>query len=160
MALQEALAKIEEYNAAMQLPRAGLLGIGAFLATPRARKVAEEELSVCLELCRFAELCLSDDINAARQNIHLYSALQRVFVTAGERDEFRTLLTETRQVAECLIRALHGETVPDLPNVARLEDLANKMHRLSEKIKKAIPRDAYLASLTGKTHPGLDRRQF
>jgi len=160
MALQDALAKIEEYNAAMQLPRAGLLGIGAFLATPRAGKVAEEELTACLELCRFAELSLSGDVNAARQNIHLYSALQRVFRTPEGLNEFRTLVTETRGVAELLLKALRGETVPEFPSTERLEELANRLRGLSNKIKQSIPRDAYLASLTGKTHPGLGGRRF
>jgi hypothetical protein len=159
MALQNALAKLEEYNAAMALPQAGLLGIGAFLAEPPQTKIAGEEIRAYLETCQLAEEVISNGPEVARRNIRLYCALRQIFPTDEKKEEFREMLRETREVFNLLLKKVSGEAVSNLPTSSRLHELTNQLESLSGKIKEAIPRDAYLASLTGKTYPGFGARR-
>ena len=159
MALQNALAKLEEYNAAMALPQAGLLGIGAFLAEPPQTKIAGEEIRAYLETCQLAEEIISDGPEVARRNIRLYCALRQIFPTSEKKEEFQQMLRETREVFNLLLQKLSGESVSNVPTPSRLNELANQLRSLSNKIKEAIPRDAYLASLTGKTYPGFGAKR-
>jgi hypothetical protein len=154
MALQDALSKIEEYDAIMQVPRSGLLGIGAFLAGTSAKGVAEEQLETCIETCILAQRAIEGNVDP--QNINVSSALQQIFQTDAHREAFRSTLEQTREILELLLRKVRGEIVRELPPRERLMELADQLRSLSDQIKQAIPRDTYLTSLTGKAHPGFN----
>jgi hypothetical protein len=159
MALQDALEKIGEYNAAIELPNSGLLGIGAFLAKPRATEVAESELSSFIELSIEAEKVLAEDEIELRKNIYLYSALKDIFHTDEDRKIFVTFLTEVRSAFELLLKHLAGESVTQIPGEQRLDELSTYLRGLADSIRQAIPRDTYLASLAGRTHTGFGTGQ-
>lgn len=153
MPLQDALSKIEEYDAIMQVPRSGLLGIGAFLAGSSAKSVAEEQLETCIETCALAQRAIAGEVDS--QNVDLSSALQQIFQTDADRETFRSTLAQTQQILELLLRKIRGEVVQELPSPERLTEFAGRLRNLSDQIKQAIPRDTYLTSLTGKAHPGF-----
>ena len=157
MAVRDALVKVEEYNAAMELPFSGLLGIQAFLAAPAPTRptVAQDELRTCIELCRVAELALSGkEVEAARDNVHLYSALRQIFHSNEEKEQYRIKFAKVRKTLESLLRQLAGESLTEPPQPEHLRQLADELRRLADRIKHEIPRDAYLASLTSTTRPG------
>lgn len=161
MPVRDDLVKVEEYNAAMELPFTGVLGIQAFLAMQPSKpsNVAQTELSACSELCRVAELALSGQkVEAARRNVHLYSALSRIFHNEEEKENYRHKFAEVRRTLELLLRQLSGQTVADLPNPDYLRQLADELRQLANRIKHEIPRDAYLAALTSTTQPGSTTR--
>jgi hypothetical protein len=157
MAVREALAKVEEYNAAMELPYSGLLGIKAYLDGNKGQSisVAVSELRDCAELCRLAELTLSgEDIEAVRANAHLYSAIKRIIPGEDERRQFRNKFAEFHNVLQLLLDQINGEATAEPPSTEKLRDLAEDLQRFANRVKREIPRDAYLTSLTSATQPG------
>lgn len=158
MAVREALVKVEEYNAAMELPFSGLLAIQALLVPDASTRpdVARSELSACSQLCRLAELSLSAgrDVEAARDNVHLYSALIRIFHTPDEKEQYRIKFAEIRNTLETLLKEAPTKATGYSFSKERLREMADEFRRLADRIKVEIPRDTYLASLTNATRPG------
>lgn len=157
MAVRDALAKVEQYNAAMELPFSGILGIQAYLGESGVPQpsLAQTELQACAELCQVAELALSgSDVEAARANVHLYSALREILRSEEERQEYRAKFAEVRNAIGSLLKQISGEPAPEPPQPDYLRNLAGELRLLAERIKRAIPRDAYLTSLTSLTQPG------
>ena len=160
MAVQDALATILEYNAAMELPYSAVLGIDAFLSDPPVRdnSLAESELRMCSELCGIAERSLAGDLaSAGPENAYLYSAFQRLFRDPSDRNRFRTVCKDAQSAFDNVIKALHGEPA-DPPNTDALRRLQAEMRELADRIKREIPREESLASLTGTIHPVLASR--
>jgi len=160
MMLQKELTNIEQYNAAIELPSAGLVGIGAYTAKPRRRDVslAVEELGACVKLCRMAESALSGQAERARKNVYFYSAWQRIISSEEERDAFRRRIAKTRESIVRLLEFLKGGTEKPPPTKEQVDRLQQELMDLSERIKREIPRDTSLASLMGPTHPRIMRR--
>jgi site-specific recombinase len=154
MALETTLSKIEAYNALISIPQTGLLGIGAFRVRPASAKPVETLLERCSQICELAEQSISGTEDAKRQNVHLFSALRQVFPKEEDQQELRATLSQTRKACEAMLRQLRGESSELSPEI-NLEQLTAQLRRLADQIKQAIPRDTYLASLTGKTHPIL-----
>lgn len=155
MALQDALEKIEEYNAAIELPNAGLLGIGAYTAHPPALRIAKRELRTCIHLSITAQKALSSDKDALRRNPELYSAFREIFQRDRELKEFLRMLQKMNETFELLIRKLEGKRVRRTPTKEELDEISERLHNFSDRIRQAIPRDVYLSSLTGRTQPIL-----
>jgi hypothetical protein len=161
MSVRDDLVKVEEYNAAMELPFTGVLGIQAFLTMHPSKpsSVARTELNACSELCRVAELTLSgQEVEAARDNAHLYSALSRIFHSQQEKEHYRLKFAEVRKTLDSLLTQLSGGAVADSPKPDYLRKLAEELRQLANRIKHEIPRDAYLAALTSTTQPGSTTR--
>jgi len=152
MALQDALASIREYNAAMELPYSALLGIGAFLGAPSDinNDLVRQELEACAALCRGVEATLGQTIDASSEFVYLSAALKRVCKSDRELQDTLSLVRSAREVADILIRRLSGEEVSG-PSQEQLKDLTDRLRQLADRIKQEIPRDSYLASLSGNT---------
>jgi hypothetical protein len=98
MALQKDLANIQRYNAAIELPHAGLIGLGAFMAGvhTRDRSLATSPLGDCIMLCQMAELALMRDPSEARAHVYFYSARQQITNTEEQRIELREKIRKIR----------------------------------------------------------------
>ena len=155
MAVQESLAKVEEYNAAIELPYAGIVGIEAYLGERHSKRpeIAGEELRTCLELCGLAEKAIENDQETARRNVHIYSAFRTIFSGGTEQDALRKTLISARDILAKAIAHLEDPASPP-PLRTDLVELAKQMRWLADKIRQEIPRDAYLASIVGATYPG------
>ena len=156
MALQDAMEKIEEYNAAIELPNAGLLGIGAYMAGPPGFRIAKRELRSCIDLSIATRKTMRKvDKEALRINPQLYSAFTEIFPKQNERKEFLKMLERIDETFELLVRKLQGKRVRRTPQKQELDEISKDLRKLSERIKQAIPRDVYLSSLSGRTQPVL-----
>jgi hypothetical protein len=153
MALQESLSKIQEYNAAIELPHSGLLGIKAFLKERPSGAVAER-LQQTLELCTQAELALLGDETAARRDIHFYVAMRTLFPQEFEREGFRLLLQELQKHLTSLLKYLRQDPSAAAPPRDDLVGLTAKLEDLAERIRHRIPRDAHIASIVGGAYAG------
>jgi hypothetical protein len=158
MALQEALEKVEEYNAAIELPNSGLLGVAAFQASPRETEIAKAELSRCVDLCIAARKTFDGDRRALRENIYLYSALAEIFRTNAERQQLANLLDEIRHSFGILIRLLEGERLTRVPKKKQLDQIAKHLRAMTDEIRRTIPRNTYLAAIGSPIHSGLPIR--
>jgi hypothetical protein len=161
MSLQKDLATIEEYNAAMELPYSGLVGIGAYRAqgrSPADRFRAKRELGACVELCRMAELSLTGDIPTARKNASLFAAWGKLATDQTGRDQLRKQLEEIRNSLELMLKVMAGANARNAPGKTKLERIATDLRSLSERIRETIPRDASLSSLIGGSEALPGRR--
>jgi hypothetical protein len=160
MSLQKDLATIEEYNAAMELPFAGLVGLGAYVANrPADVSVAIRELTACVELCRMGKLALSGDLAAARRNAYLFSAWRRLGTKPEDRVPLKGQLEQISQVLELILKLLRGEKVAQVPTRTQLNQTERDLRSLSERIRATIPREASLSSLiSGGQAPVTNRR--
>ena len=163
MPLQKDLTTIEEYNAAMELPYAGLVGLGALKAEGalRDRSTAERELRACVELCRLAELALSGDLETGRRNAYFFSAWRRIGDEGNPRDRFQKHLQSIRERLE---RVLHELSMKVDPRKKLTPDdigrLIEDLRGLSNKIRQTIPRDASLRSLISASQVSSATRRF
>ena len=151
MDTQEALTHIAEYDAAMELPQSGLLGISAALADPPARNIelASQELQKCIDRCQVALRAMKDDGEAARGAVFLYSALLRVFRAPDDRKAFAARIDSLQ---ERLSRILDDVEKTALIAVDA-ESIRAELRDLTDRIRNAIPKDTYLSSLAGTIAP-------
>lgn len=151
--VEDAISRVNEYNAAMELSYSGLAGLGALLANPPVRNLdlATEELRICVNICRTVEEAFSGNEEAARKHYILHAAFRRIFPNDPDRDAFRASLTESRSILEDALDAIPGGDF-EKQLADRLREVNERLRQLSEKIKSEIPREAYLSSLAGTPH--------
>jgi hypothetical protein len=159
MALQESLAKVQEFNAAIELPHSGLLGIKAYLRerSPTTRIV--DRIEACLALSDLAERSLTGDQNAARQDIHLYTAIRSLFMEAQAKENLLRVLKRTKIALNALLAHLNHLPGAAEPSTDELAGLVSDLETLAHRIRHGIPREEHLASIVGGPYsgPGLAR---
>jgi hypothetical protein len=151
MPVQDALSTVLEYNAAMELAYSGLLGIRGAQNPSTDRSVIETELQTFSNLCHVAERALSNEAPASQENLCIYSALDRLFHAPSERQHYRSLFHEGRLLADHLMSLIAADR-RDIPaeDLERTKKLETQLRELSDLIRHNIPRDAHLASITGR----------
>ena len=153
MALQESLSKIQEYNAVLEFPHNGLLGIRAFLKK-RSPEAVEKRLADFLELCEQADLALNADESAARRDIHFYAAIRALFAEDTESESFRALLQNLRMHLTSILDNVRRGLETSAPTTKELQGLVDQLENLADRIRHQIPRDAHLASIVGGAYAG------
>jgi hypothetical protein len=160
MPVQELLGKITTYNAAIELPHAGLVGISAFLApSDEARaNLAAREIGACIDLCARGIRAIDEDTVLRRQDVYTYLAFRELLPNQEERQTFRGLLEHIRSVLSAALENLRDKNKTP-PKDAELLAVETELRGIADKVKKTIPRDAYMASLVGTSFPGIAIRR-
>ena len=157
MRVRDTITKIREFNAAMELPFAGQLGIRACLAQgPTVDfQFAVEHLSTFLAYCGVAEAAAKGTREAARRKVFLYGAIRELF----KGDELAALAEQLSEIRERLgpivdsIRE-QGSLLPAQAQASTLRTIESQLDALSERLERDIPRDAFMRALSGSLPAG------
>lgn len=156
MPVQELLGKIASYNAAIELPHAGMVGLSAL--GEHHTELADRELSACVDLCARGIRAIDDDPTLRKDDVYVYLAFRELLAGQQREQDLRDLLGRIKDALRRALEGLRGTGQP-LPPAQDLAQVEADLREIADRVKRMIPRDAYMASLVGTTFPGIAIRR-